>query len=156
MKLPYSEGSVFLVPLRGSGYARGVVARSGPQGKVLFGYFFGPRLRSTEDADMNGLHPSEAVLCLRFGDLGILRKEWPIVGSVADWNRENWQMPRFVRRDPLGRLKPRVVEYSDNDPNVVLAEWVVECEPDLPTNSLSGYEAVSIKLDNLLGSDSHE
>ena len=42
MKLPYSEGSVFLVPLTDGGYARGVVARSGPKGKVLFGYILGP------------------------------------------------------------------------------------------------------------------
>jgi hypothetical protein len=41
MKLPYSEGSVFLVPLRKGGYARGVVARASPKGKGLLGYFFG-------------------------------------------------------------------------------------------------------------------
>ena len=46
MKLPYSEGSVFLVPLRNGGYARGVVARATGEGKGLFGYFFGPRLAS--------------------------------------------------------------------------------------------------------------
>lgn len=156
MRLPYSEGSVFLVPLRGKGYARGVIARAAPGGKVLFGYFFSPRLPSADEADMVGLDPDEALLCLRFGDLGIIKKEWPILGGLSDWDRSAWPMPRFVRRDPLGKLKPRIVEYSDTDPNLVTGEWVVEGETDLPTNSLSGYQAVSIKLDNLLGHDADE
>lgn len=120
---------------------------------MLLGYFFGPRLSSADEADLVGLEPNRALLCLRFGDLGIIREEWLLLGRLSDWDRSAWRMPRFVRRDPLGKLKPRLVEYSDNDPNHVVGEWVVEDETDLPTNSLSGSQAVSIKLDNLLGHD---
>jgi hypothetical protein len=42
-KLTYREGDLFVLPLQDLGYAVGLVARSGPRGRVLFGYFFGPR-----------------------------------------------------------------------------------------------------------------
>jgi len=41
----YSEGDWFAVPLRGGGFAAGVIARAMPRKEgVLLGYFFGPRL----------------------------------------------------------------------------------------------------------------
>jgi hypothetical protein len=150
MRLPYSEGSAFLVPLRGGGYARGVVARAAPKGKVLLGYFFGPKLPSERDATFEGLQPEAAVLRVRFGDLGLVKGHWPILGSVPNWNRAAWQMPSFVRRDPLGKLKPRLVQYSDDDPNREIGEQVIDDDAGLQRDALSGYAAVSIKLDNLL------
>src|SRR5262249_24112871 len=114
MKLPYREGTVFLVPLRTGGYARGVVARSGPKGKVLFGYFFGPRL-SVPEVNALALDPSKAILRAMFGDLGLIKKEWPIVGWVDGWDRSRWPMPDFVRRDPSGKKRPVRVQYSDTD-----------------------------------------
>lgn len=152
MKLPYSEGSVFLVPLRAGGYARGVVARSAPKGRVLLGYFFGPRLESNSTVTLNDLDPSKAVLRIRFGDLGLINKEWPIVGSVPDWNRSEWPMPSFVWRDPLGKMKAHLVHYSDDDPTQKTEGNPVEDDSGLMTDSLSGYGAVEIKLNKLLPS----
>jgi len=71
MKTSYPDGTVFLVPLKDGGFARGVVARSAPGGKVLLGYFFGPRLASRTEVDLSDVEPGNAVLCLRFGDLGL-------------------------------------------------------------------------------------
>ncbi len=62
MKPSYPDGSVFLVPLKDSGFARGVVARSAPGGKLLLGYFFGPRLASRMEVDLSGLEPGNAIL----------------------------------------------------------------------------------------------
>ena len=59
-------------------------------------------------------------------------------------------MLQFVRRDPLGKIKPRLVEYSDEDPSRRLTERVVEDDAGLQPDSLSGYGAVSTILDNLL------
>jgi len=65
MKSIYDEGSVFLIPLRDGGFARGVVARIAPKRKVLLGYFFGPRLEK------------EALAC---------RSElWPCTGHHSLW-----------------------------------------------------------------------
>ena len=150
MRLPYSEGNVFVVPLRKGGYARGVIARAGPKGKVLFGYFFGPLLRSVSHVQVEDLTPAKAILLLRFGDLGLMNGEWPNCGTVPNWNRSNWSMPHFKRSDLLRPDRAFEVEYSDADPNRLVAEYPVEPDRNLPADSLSGYGAVEIKLTRLL------
>jgi len=146
--LPYSESSVFLIPLRNGGYARGVVARSSDEGKVLLGYFFGPRLASTNGVALDDLDPANAILRVRFGDLGIVKGEWPVVGTVPNWDRSNWPMPEFVRRDDLSR-KAWLVRYSDDDPNRIEAEDPTDFDSKLGRDSLSGYGAVEIILTKL-------
>ena len=148
---PYSEGSVFIVPLRKGGYARGVIARSDPKGVILFGYFFGPRLTSADAAVSNDLDPHNAILRVMFGALGLRNGKWPILGMAPKWDRSEWPIPDFARRDPLGRMKSRRVRYSDDDPSHREAEYPVEDDSGLATDSLSGYGAVEIKLTKLLG-----
>src|SRR5437588_3474510 len=139
-KLPYSEGSVFLVPLRKGGYGRGVVARAGPKGRGLFGYFFGPRLTSADTAKLDDLDPSNSVLRVRFGDLGLINNEWSILGKVPNWDRSHWPMPDFARRPP--GLKARLVRYCDTDPMCIEAEYPIDDDLGLPTDSAYGYGAV--------------
>lgn len=150
-KFPYSEGSVFLVPLRNSGYGRGVVARASPEGKALFGYFFGPRLTSVDDARLTDLKPRDAILRVIFGDLGLINGEWAIIGKVPEWNRTDWTMPDFVRRDPVGARKSVLVRYSDNDPMQIEAEYPIEDDSGLLKDSAYGCGAVEIALTKLLG-----
>jgi hypothetical protein len=147
--LPYSEGSVFLVPLRNGEYARGVVARSGKNGKVLFGNFFGPRIALIDEVILNDLNPVNAILRLRFGDLGLINGEWPVVGMVPHWDRLNWPMPDFVRRDDLSKTA-WLVRYLDDDPSQIVAEYRTDFNSDLGRDSLSGCGAVEIKLTKLL------
>lgn len=149
MKLPYSEGSIFFVPLRNGGFGRGVVARASPNGKGLFGYFFGPRLSSPDSEPLNDLKAVDAVLSVRFGDLGLINGEWPIRGTVLKWNRAEWPMPDFARRPP--GLAARLVRYSDTDPMRIESEQPIADDAGLPTDSASGYGAVEIKLTKLLG-----
>lgn len=150
-KHPYSEGSVFLIPLRKGGYARGVVARSDPKGAILFGYFFGPRLASPDDSTLDDLDPRNAILRAMFGALGLRNGKWPILGIAPGWDRSNWRIPDFARRDPLGRMKSRRVRYSDADPSHREAEYPIEDDSGLAADSLYGYGAVEIKLTKLLG-----
>jgi hypothetical protein len=152
MKLPYSEGSVFRLPLTDNGYARGVVARATKRGKVIFGYFFGPRLLPDEPVKLDGLHPQAAIFCVRFGDLGLMNGEWTVHGKVPNWNRAEWAMPNFIRRDYLGFRKPRLVRYSDIDPQKIEAEYLIDDDPRLPPTSMFGYGAVEIRVTNLLRS----
>lgn len=150
MKLPYAEGTVFLVPLRDGGYARGVVARANKRGKGLFGYFFGPRIHFKEDASLDDLSPANAIKRLMFCDPGLVDGEWPILGTVPIWNRADWPMPDFVRRDLLGRRKPVLVRRSDKDPMQIETEYSVDDDSGLETYSISGHGAVEIKLSKLL------
>lgn len=152
MKLPYSEGTIFLVPLRNGGFARGVAARVDPKGKILLGYFFGPRFDTAAATPASDLHPSDALLCVRFGALGLQNGTWPILGQVPNWKRAEWRMPDFVRRDPLGKRKAQLVHYSDNDPSHIESEHSIDEDSELQTDSLSGYGMVEIKLTKLLES----
>jgi hypothetical protein len=148
--LPYNEGSVFLIPLRHGGYARGVVARAGKEGKVVFGYFFGPAIFSKEIVPFDDLSPANALTRMMFGDLGLINGEWVIVGKLPSWNRVQWPMPDFVRRDPLGRRRPTLVRYSDIDPMRIEAEYSIDDDSGLEPNLTSGCGAVEIKLTKLL------
>jgi hypothetical protein len=148
-RLPYSEGSVFLVPLRSGGYARGVVARATEEGKGLLGYFFGPSLESPGNARLDDLDPTAAILCVCFGDLGLIKGDWTIIGEVPKWDHTKWSMPDFVRRDPLSR-KAWVVRRSDNDPNRILAEYPTDFDSELAPDSAYGYGAIEITLTKLL------
>jgi hypothetical protein len=149
MKLPYSEGSLFFVPLRKGGYARGVVARVSRRGKILLGYFFGPRVETSDSVMLDGLDPAVAVLRVRLGDLGLISGKWPIVGNLPYWDRTKWPMPDFVRREELSR-KAWIVRRADTDPRQIDSEWPTDFASELPDDSLSGYGAVEIKLTKLL------
>jgi Immunity protein 26 len=150
MKLPYSEGSVFLVPLRRGGYARGVVARAGAKGKILLGYFFGPRIESIGTIALDDLNPAGAALRMQFGDLGLINGAWSIVGRIPNWNRAEWPMPEFVRRDPLSG-KAWLVRRSDTNPGQIDSERPTDFDSPLPEDALSGYGAVEIKLTKIIG-----
>ena len=138
-KLPYREGDVFAVPLRSGGYSVGVVARAPKQGKVLLGYFFREKFRSVlGSCEVPVLLPEHALKVVKFGDLSLMSGTWPIVGHLKNWNRDDWPMPKFVRRDPLAK-HARLVSYADDDPNRQIAEE--PCDP-----AIEGYEE-----DSLLG-----
>lgn len=151
-KLPYAEGDWFAVPLRNGGYAVGLIARSGPSGKVLFGYFFGPKRDKLPTIDeVHGLTATHAILIGQFGDLGLLKGRWPILGGASRWEREAWPMPSLARIDVVSGAA-RKVTYSEDDPNRPIRETT--CDPEearqLPRDSLMGAGAVEIRLTNLL------
>lgn len=151
MKLPYKEGTWFSVPLAKAGYAVGLIARMRPSGKIVLGYFFGPRrLEMPGLAEVTLLSPKQAILVVRFGDLRLLNGQWPIIGIDPSWSRDKWPSPDFLRRDPLTKRAWRV-HYSDNDPSVIVSEKPDSYErDDLTDDGLDGAKAVEIDLNNLI------
>jgi len=151
IELPYKEGDWFAVPLRDGGFAVGLVARARRQGKILFGYFFGPRRASPPSLDeLAGLSPKDALRALCFGDLGMIEQKWPIIGQLPCWSREEWPMQDFVRRDEISGRAWRV-RYSDVDPSEVIAEEAISSEnAELENDGLFGYGAVELLLTHLL------
>ena len=59
-------------------------------------------------------------------------------------------MPDFVWLDDISK-KAWLTRYSDNDPNLIEAQYPIPYDTDMPRDSLSGYGAVEIKLTKLLG-----
>ena len=151
-ELKYSEGTIFAVPLRDGGFGRGVISRLDGEG-VALGYFFGPRHQTMETLGVQ-FHPSpgEAVLCGRFGDLGLLKGAWPILGGLSNWKREEWPMPPFVR-EVDGDL---VQIHFDEELGFISEQKIVN--NILPINgckdSVMGYGLVEIRLTKLLSLES--
>ncbi|WP_084303016.1 immunity 26/phosphotriesterase HocA family protein [Bradyrhizobium sp. WSM2254] len=151
MKLPYEEGSVFVLPLRNEGFARGVVARSARRGRVLVGYFFGPPLEEAASATLDELHPDRAVARLRFGDLGLIEGRWTVIGKVPLWRRADWPIPDFVRRDPISK-RAWLVRYTDSDPISSVSEPLLGYDDlqGLDGDGLFGAGAAEIRISKLL------
>jgi hypothetical protein len=151
-KLTYQEGDIFAVPLRDGGYSVGVVARSPKKGKVLLGYFFRARFPSVpKPSDLPVLLPENAIKVAKFGDLSLMTGEWPVLGHLENWDRDDWPMPKFIRRDPLGK-RARLVSYADNDPNQEIAEEPCSFEATgYEADTLWGAGFAEILLTKLLG-----
>lgn len=126
-KLPYREGDWFGVPI-GGGFAVGLVARCHRRGKTLFGYFFGPKRAKLPAVDeLGALAPGDAIFVARFGDLGLINGEWPVIGTSKDWNRAKWPMPPFGRIDVVDSNVGYLTFYSEDDPGDALEFYT--CDP---------------------------
>jgi Immunity protein 26 len=149
----YNEGDWFAVPLQDGGFAVGVIARAMPRKEgVLLGYFFGPRRQAVPKLEeLSGLSASGAVLVEMFGDLGLIRGMWPLLGRVTGWDRSAWPTPAFGRFEELTGRAFKVI-YDDTNPNRVVREERIDPSElaDLPQDGLSGAEAVEIVLTSLL------
>ena len=92
----------------------------------------------------------DAVSIERFGDLGIIEHEWPIIGPTPNWNRDAWPVPHFVRKDPI-LCDLYIVEYSDSLQELCRKKASQSDAIALPKDGLAGYGAVEIQLTKLLG-----
>lgn len=150
-RIPYREGDCFVVPLRDGRSAVGVVARIDGKGGAI-GYFFGPACAKIPSAEaLVRLAPKDAVLVANFGDLGLLRGRWKVVGQIEPWQRDEWPLPLFVRRDVINGT-PRKVVYREPDfhAEVELLPCSEEEAKRLPEDGVMGSGFVEIRLTKLL------
>ena len=105
-------------------------------------------------ATFRGLDPKSAVLRIKFGDLGLINGAWPICGQAPDWDRTVWPMPDLVRRDPLS-MHAWAARYSDENPEIRVAEYPVPYDTDMACDTLSGFGAAEIALTQCLDPESH-
>lgn len=148
-KLPYQEGTLFAVPLRNGGYGLGLVARLSGDG-LVFGYFFGPlRTSIPVMGDVGELSAEDSILRLRFGDLGLLNGEWPIVGQFSGFTRSNWPLPPFVRVDSMAKKAWKTL-YTETLEFISETPCDLELAKENPEDCLAGYGSVEKKLTRLL------
>jgi hypothetical protein len=149
--LPYREGTWFAVPLKSGGYGIGVVARMGPNGKIILAYLFGPRRQTLPSpAELEQLRASDAIRRLRTGDLGLVNGSWLLLGNLPSWDRRNWPMPPFIRRAEQLKLAWRAA-YSESDPGKLEREESVPFDTEgLESDSLYGYGATELLMTKLL------
>lgn len=155
-QINYSEGTCFFVPLRDSGFARGIVARLSGKGKI-FAFFFSPRLERSE-APFHGVRKQDSVLSGFCGDLGLLNEEWPIAVEAAVWDRVNWPLPALYREDEyekrawLSYYNDRNLDFIREEPSPFRGDYF----EDYPYDRVMGYGAVEIRLTKLLSTKRRE
>jgi hypothetical protein len=144
------EGTWFAVPLRSTGFAVGVVARTSGSA-IILAYFFaarGDRLPTHDE--VKALKAADAVRVLRISSLRMVNGSWPILGVDQNWFRDQWPMPRFLRREPISN-RTWIVEYSDSDPSNRISETRTHPDTKLELDDLYGAGAVEIRLTKVLG-----
>jgi hypothetical protein len=151
-KLPYREGDIFALPLRNGGYSLGVIARSPKRGIILLGYFFPNVYPMVPKPDqIPKLRPQNAIEILIFGDLSLINGEWKIITNIDNFKRDEWPMPKFLRREELtGRSL--LITYADDNPGKKVAQEI--CSPETtgyPADILCGAGYVEIVLTKRLG-----
>lgn len=149
--LPYREGTWFALPLKGGGYAVGMVARMAPAGRIILAYLFGPKHGTLPTlAEVERLRAPDAIRRLRTGDLGLVNENWHVIGQAVHWEREAWPMPSFIRRADLLKRAWRAT-YFDADPGKLEREESIPYDtPDLESDSLYGYGATEMLMTKLL------
>jgi len=152
-RLPYNEGTWFAVPLANGGYSLGLVARAPVEGRVLYGYFFGPRrIKVPTLSEIRHLKSDDALKISFFGDLALMKGTWPVIGRIEPWNRDSWPMREFLRTDSISGQKYKV-QYSDDGTNRELG--ILPSTSDevdrLPKDGVAGTGVIESTLDSLLG-----
>ena len=127
------------------------VARRAPAGRIMLAYMFGPKrdvLPSLDELDT--LRPEQAVRRLRTGDMALLNERWPMLGDSEHWQRDEWPMPSFIRRNESLQRAWRAT-YADADPAKLDREESVPFDtPGLESDSLYGYGATELLMSKLL------
>ena len=147
------EGDWFAVPLKNGEYGVVVVARCNRSDAIL-GYFFGPPSRTVPVIDdVAGLEPDGAALIGRSSALGIQTGEWPSIGRLENWNREEWPMPIFAYKDLLRENLYFWRYYDPDDPSKFTGQRMVPSDttPQGPIDGCYGYVAAQIVLSQRLG-----
>jgi len=145
---PPPIGTVFRIPLRDSGYAVGVLARSRGDGTCL-GYFFGPRLNLDDEIQLDALDPNNAVLVGLFGDLELLREKWLLAGTIENFDPAKWPVPLLARVDEEAN-RAWLSKYDENLGFLEEKEITVEEALRYPYDRMMGGGAVEIRLTKLL------
>jgi hypothetical protein len=158
-RIHYSEGQWFAIPLKKGGYAIGIITRGEYKTKGGLGYFFGPKYNDIPSGEETFLKNSNnAIFIGIFGDLGIIRGEWPLIENGKPFIRKDWPVPLFHRISPLQPEVAYVVEYAQESFVMYrpIRERVVQVTKEvtsMPKDSVYGYGAVEIKLTRLLDPD---
>ena len=98
------------------------------------------------------LDPEDAIHRCHFGDAGLKSGEWPIIGSLPNWDRNKWALHRFLRGNPLTN-DAVVVEYDPDNPAVrtLTTRATNEDRSSLPKDGTAGHIYVEQVLAELFG-----
>lgn len=152
----YNEGQWFAVPLKQEGYALGIIVRGSYRTKGGLGYFFGPKYESVPSGAETYLkNKDNSILICHFGDLGIIKGQWPLIHESKPYKRNDWPVPLFHRILPLPEGKVVIVEYRQDYSGIEppIRETIAAIDEEIlkfPKDVFSGSKAIEIKLSKML------
>lgn len=148
MNFNYKEGTVFAMKLEPKGFAIGVVARMSNNGKIL-GYFFGEKYFRLPTMDLIGeLNCKKAIRTVMVGGDRIIKKKWPIIGEIENWNRKKWPIPDFLRVDVIIPNLAFRIHYSDDLEETGMTRTSVKSK--LEEDCLFGGLSLEIELSEMI------
>lgn len=147
----FREGNFFSVALGHGGFGIGLLARQPRRGTVVLAYFFGPRRTLNNLTEgLSALKPSDAQMVCRLKDTGLHRGLWRVVAVSPDWDRQQWPVPPFLRKEGLSGKSIRV-EYDGDNLMVPSRETVAGVtDAALPDDMVFDEERMVEALDKLL------
>jgi len=86
-----------------------------------------------------------------FGDLEIMNSHWPVLGKVADWDRELWPLPDFTRTSELSGRHFRITYQGDINSRPREIPSSIEHIATLSDAGAAGAGFVEDRLRRLLG-----
>jgi hypothetical protein len=103
--------------------------------------------------DSISFSPETSLLSGLFGDLAIVRGDWPILGQLPSWDRKDWPLPRLSTKLANGSF--RLTRY-DEDTLEAINEKITQDERlalRLPEDGVMGYKYVELMLSSLICPD---
>lgn len=147
-KASYAEGDLFLVPLAGMVFALGRIVRaSRRRGTVYISFFHRVMEQLPDKTQIPDFSPQQVIFSGLAGDLGLIDGSWKILRGHDHWDRRDWPLPRFKRRDLISD-EITEVEYDDSDVSKVVAERksTPVATKHFPEDGLMGSKYVEEKL----------
>lgn len=146
-KIKSKEGDVFLVPLKKGDFAIGLIVRK--KGSILLGYFWNKKIpKADSKIPLNFIYEQDPILVKRFGYLGIFNGEWPIIGSIPNFSREEWSIPLFKRN--VSFVGDFAIKYNDELEEVDQILLQEEDNNIYPEDGLAGHGWIEERLTNLI------
>lgn len=152
-----TPGTWFQLPLPSGGYALGLIVRraKGPIPRIIFCYFFGPRLESWEQIQKPiALAPSDRIFFARTNDRAFKTNRWIVLDDMKSFDPNIWSMPPFrsgaVGGGPDHRRRRYLRTYNDQFKCVAEELQVVDRVEDYPQDIDFGHLAMEQALDRVL------
>lgn len=115
------EGSCIAIPLVNGRFARVVVARVSST-RYLVSYCFAPSFPNVPPLYLyECLEPKDVLCAWKISSVGVADGDWPVLGILPRWRREDWPVPRFAFTDPLSGAR-YLRTYDDRDPSIQIAQ----------------------------------
>lgn len=155
VKLKYSEGDWFAVPLTNTQFAVGLVARADRHMHEILGYFFGDVFAAVPVLSKEPAYsPADAVLVGWVGERGIVYGTWPFVLKGCGIDKQTWRVPVFAQRDVVHPDMGTWLRYDNVQPssmNPVEGQYVPWSEiAHFPKDGLYGHIALELRLSQIL------